>query len=111
MRGHVMNRALTGWRVIAVPVAISLALCGVATAADTPDAPEVVSVIAQGADVETVAAAVREVGGTVTRELKIIHAVAADVTPAQERALAAHSAVERVWRDGEVHAQDPEEQR
>ena len=85
---------------------------GGGAAADTPaEAPEVVSVIAQGADVETVTAAVREVGGTVTRELEIIHAVAADVTPAQERALAEHSAVERVWRDGEVHAQDPEEQR
>jgi anti-sigma-K factor RskA len=96
----------------AVPVAVTLAL-GCATAvADTPaEAPEVVSVIAQGADVGTVAAAVQEVGGTVTRELKIIHAVAADVTPAQERALEEHTAVERVWRDGTVHAQDPEEQR
>jgi predicted enzyme related to lactoylglutathione lyase len=90
---------------------VILALGGAAATADAPVAPEVVSVIAQGADVEAVAAAVHEVGGTVTRELKIIHAVAAEVTPAQERALAAHSAVERVWRDGEVHAQDPEDQR
>jgi hypothetical protein len=96
----------------AVPIAVVLAMgCGVAAAQAEAEAPEVVSVIAQGADVETVAAAVREVGGTVTRELGIIQAVAADVTPAQERALADHSAVERVWRDGTVHAQDPEEQR
>ena len=108
MRGHVMNRALRRRTVVAAPVAVILALGGAAAAAD---APEVVRVIAQGADVKTVAAAVHEVGGTVTRELKIIHAVAAAVTPAQERALAAHSAVEGVWRDGEVHAQDPEEQR
>jgi anti-sigma-K factor RskA len=93
-------------------IVAALAL-GCATAvADTPaEAPEVVSVIAQGADVGTVAAAVHEVGGTVTRELRIIQAVAVDVTPAQERALAEHSAVERVWRDGTVHAQDPEEGR
>ena len=96
----------------ALLVAVVLATgCGMATrdVAEAPtSAPVQVSVIAQGADVESVAAAVHEVGGTVTRELNIIHAVAADVTPEQEQALAGHAAVKRVWQDGAVHAQHEE---
>ena len=103
---------LTGWRAGALVVAVGLATgCGVTTrdvAAVPTSAPVQVSVIAQGSDVETVAAAVHEVGGTVTRELKIIHAVAANVTREQETALARHAAVKRVWQDGAVHAQNPE---
>jgi hypothetical protein len=110
-----MKAAFTWWRAGALLVAVVLATgCGVATkdvAEAPPHAPVQVSVIAQGSDVATVAAAVHEVGGTVTRELSIIHAVAADVTPEQERALARHAAVKRVWQDGAVHAQSSEEAR
>ena len=110
-----MKSALTGRRAGALLVAVVLATgCGVTTrdVAEAPTSALVqVSVIAQGADVESRSAAVHEAGGTVTRELKIIHAVAADVTPEQERALAQHSAVKRVWQDGAVHAQNPEEGR
>jgi len=107
-----MRRALRRWAVVASPVVVALGIGGGVAAAEAPaEAPTVVSVIAQGADVETVAAAVDEVGGTVTRELRIIRAVAAEVTPSQERALARHEAVKRVWRDGTVEAQSPEEGR
>jgi hypothetical protein len=110
-----MKTALTGWGAGALLVAVVLATgCGVATkdVAEAPTkAPVQVSVIAQGSDVATVAAAVHEVGGTVTRELNIIHAVAADVTPEQEQALSRHAAVKRVWQDGMVHAQSSKEAR
>lgn len=102
-----METASRWCRSAATLVAAALALgCGIATQAPV-DAPARVSVIAQGSSVEAVAAAVREVGGTVTRELNIIQAVAADVTPEQEHALVRHAAVERVWQDRAVHAQSP----
>jgi hypothetical protein len=103
-----MKTGLTGWTARALTAACVGVLgfgCGVAAQGPVAAPAAPVSVIAQGADVATVAAAVREVGGTVTRELGIIQAVAAEVTPAQRRALAGHAAVRRVWEDATVHTQ------
>ncbi len=109
------SRASSPWWRAGGGLALALVLgCGIGTrsgvdAAARPAAQQ--SVIVQGVSVEAASAAVRQVGGTVTRRLAIINAVAADVTSDQRRALADHSAVERVWDDGTVHAQGPEEGR
>ena len=52
-----------------------------------PAPPETVSVIVQAESLEAATAVVRDAGGTVSRELGIIHAVSAEVTPAQRQQL------------------------
>ena len=55
--------------------------------------------IVQGQDTATVAAAVQAVGGEITHELGIIHAVGAVLTPAQQLQLEHHEAVQRIYAD------------
>ncbi len=58
--------------------------------------------IVQGTDLAAVTAAVKEVGATVTHELKIIRAVGARLTAAQRAALEQHPAVTRIYEDRKV---------
>lgn len=95
-----------GLHAIVVSVVVTSAWSG---PADAGEARETTSVIAQGADVDSVAAAVEEVGGRVTRRLGIITAVAAEVTSAQLEELTGHPAVERIWLDDSVEAQEEED--
>jgi serine protease AprX len=60
------------------------------------------SLILQGPSAEAAAAAVRAAGGTVTHDLSIIRAVAADVTPAQLSAALRQGGVTRVFPNAEV---------
>ncbi|MEM1207370.1 MAG: S8 family serine peptidase, partial [Acidobacteriota bacterium] len=55
------------------------------------------SIILQG---DGAATAVLDAGGRITHHLDLIRAVAADVTPEQEAALAAHPGVDRIWNNG-----------
>lgn len=52
-----------------------------------PAPPETVSVIVQAESLEAAIAVVHDAGGTVSRELGIISAVSAEVTPAQREQL------------------------
>ena len=67
-------------------------------------AAETRRVIVQAADSATAAERVRAMGGVVTHELGIIDAVAAELTPAQRRALERQAAVRRIYDDGTVEA-------
>ncbi len=94
--GHNTMRAIKKWmkrRFGSVPAAMLLtagliALTGAPAGPRGHDEAEVHSLIVQGTDAAAVAVAVQEVGGRITHELGIIRAVAADLTPAQERRLA-----------------------
>ncbi len=72
------------------------------TAEPTADTGEASPFIVQGTDLAAVAAAVKEVGATVTHELKIIRAVGARLTAAQRAALEKHPAVTRIYEDRKV---------
>ena len=68
--------------------------CGIAVtgllflaASFQPAPPETVSIIVQAESLEAAIAVVRDAGGTVSRELGIIRAVSAEVTPAQREQL------------------------
>ena len=60
------------------------------------------AVIVQGSDFEAVTAAVLNVGGTITHELKIIRAVGARLTATQRADLEQDSAVSRIYEDRKV---------
>ena len=57
------------------------------------------SLILQGRSAEHVAAAVRGAGGTVTHDLSIIRAVAADLTPSQLARAQREGAITRVFEE------------
>ena len=94
----IARRTLTAG--FAALVACSLALFGLLGPAGPGD--EAVSFIVQGHDLASAATAVRGVGGTVTHELGIIHAVGAELTPTQVRALRAAPDAPRVLDDSRV---------
>ena len=69
------------------------------TAAKDPASEPTTSVLVQGNNVTSVAAAVRAVGGEVTHELGIINAVGARLTQAQIRLLEARDKTLRIQAD------------
>ena len=114
MRQKIESRAL---RAAAIVLVALLAACTSAAppAAETETDPETDPAaetetaageaspfIVQGTDLAAVTAAVEEVGGAVTHELKIIRAVGARLTAAQRAALAEHPAVTRIYEDRKV---------
>ena len=78
--------------------ALAAAGSGAASAAQTAErgSGPTSSVIVQGRDVATTAAAVRRLGGQVTADLAIVGGVAADLTEAQAAALAAQPGIRAV---------------
>ena len=79
--------------------ALAALLLGVCLTAPI-SASEVESFIVQGDSLQAVASAVESVVGTVTHELGIIRAVAAELTAAERLALARTVGVHRIWDDG-----------
>ena len=69
------------------------------TAAKDPASEPTISVLVQGSNGTSVAAAVRAVGGEVTHELGIIDAVGARLTQAQIRRLGARDTTLRIQAD------------
>ena len=103
-------RSKRRWQRIRWVVAVgALAMLGAwqISVPDTDRANEtVVSVLVQGPDVATVAAAVRAAGGEVTHELGIINAVAAEMAPRTYERLAADSGL-RLYADSGVETAAP----
>ena len=67
----------------------------------TESAPETSqSFIVQGRDLAAVSRLVRDVGGEITHELGIIHAVGARLTATQRERLASSDAIRRIYDDG-----------
>ena len=80
-------------------VACALAMSGLLASASRGD---VTSVIVQGRDMATAAAAVRAGGGVVTHELGVIDAVGARVSPGQLEGLRLAAGIRRVYGDAPV---------
>ena len=83
-------------------VVVTTALAIAALAALFGGQDQTTRVLLQGPDVETVAAAVRAVGGEITHELGIINTVGARVTPTQLRRLEASDESLRIQADRTV---------
>ena len=107
-------RSKRRWQRIRWVVAVgALAMLGAwqISVPDTDRANEtVVSVLVQGPDVATVAAAVRAAGGEVTHELGIINAVAAEMAPRTYERLAADSGL-RLYADSGVETAAPKKRK
>jgi len=91
-------------------LALALALVGplVLAAQVQPTEPETVSMIVQAADLETAIEHVTKVGGKITHELKIIKAVACDLTQEQRDALEEIDGV-RLHENRTVELEQPNE--
>ncbi len=91
-------------------LALALALVGplMLAAQVQPAEPETVTVIVQAADLETAIEHVTEVGGKITHELKIIRAVACELTQEQRDALEKIDGV-RLHENRTVQLEQPNE--
>ena len=82
---------------IAVTLMVSTATAkNVAVDEGTLIAEPVTVYIVQGQDMDSVTAAVRAVGGTITHELGVINAVGAELTAAQRESLSQNAGISRI---------------
>ena len=101
MKNSTVSRTYAGrFLVLAAAGTLLLQLVGMPTVSEAAGGNK--SVIIQASSAAQAAALVRDAGGTVTRELGVIHSVAAELTAEQEIELTRNAGVQRVWDNGSV---------